>query len=65
MSHYRLYLLDEHDHVVHGLDLNCRDDQDARLAAGRFRIGNAVELWQGRRRVGRLDRQSQARPEAA
>lgn len=54
MSHYRLYLLDDGDHFVRGLDLNCRDDLDAKLAAELFRPTNAVELWQGRRLVAQL-----------
>ena len=56
MSHYRLYLLDDRDHFVRGLDLSCRDDLDAKLAAELFRPTNAVELWQGRRLVAQLDK---------
>jgi hypothetical protein len=65
VSHYRLYLLDEGDHFIRGLDLSCRDDLDAKLAAELFRASNAVELWQGRRLVGRLDKQLAAWPKAA
>lgn len=54
MSHYRLYLLDDRDHFIRGLDLSCRDDLDATLAAELFRPTNAVELWQGRRLVAQL-----------
>ena len=54
MSHYRLYLLDDSNHFVRGLDLSCRDDLDARLAAELFSPTNAVELWQGRRRVAQM-----------
>ena len=54
MSHYRLYLLDDGDHFIRGLDLTCRDDLDATLAAELFRPTNSVELWQGRRRVAQL-----------
>ena len=54
MSHYRLYLLDDDAHFVRGLDLSCRDDLDAKLAAELFRPTNAVELWQGRRLVAKL-----------
>ncbi|MGZ3275021.1 MAG: hypothetical protein ACXU82_18800 [Caulobacteraceae bacterium] len=57
MSHYRLYLLDDADHFVRGLDLSCRDDLDAKLAAELFRPTNAVELWQGRRLVAQLRKQ--------
>lgn len=65
MSHYRLYLLDDRDHFIRGLDLNCRDDLDAKLAAELFRVSNAVELWQGRRLVAHLDKPQQAWPKAA
>ena len=43
VSHYRLYLLDDGDHFIRGLDLNCRDDLDAglghRLLADLCRVG--------------------------
>lgn len=54
VSHYRLYLLDDRDHFIRGLDLSCRDDLDAKLAAELFRPTNAVELWQGPRLVAQL-----------
>ena len=57
MSHYRLYLLDDHDHITRGLDLSCRDDLDAKSAAEMYRAAHAVELWQGPRLVGRLEKQ--------
>jgi hypothetical protein len=57
VSHYRLYLVDDGDHFVRGLDLSCRDDLDAQLAAELFRPSHAVELWQGRRLVAQLDKQ--------
>jgi hypothetical protein len=60
VSHYRLYLLDDCDHFIRGLDLACRDDLDAKLAAELFRVANAVELWQGRRLVAHLDKQQAA-----
>jgi hypothetical protein len=49
-----LYLLDDRDHFLRGLDLSCRDDLDAKLAAELFRPGHAVELWQGPRLVAQL-----------
>jgi hypothetical protein len=54
VSHYRLYLIDDRDHFIRGLDLSCRDDLDAQLAAELFRPTHAVELWQGRRLVAQL-----------
>jgi hypothetical protein len=65
VSHYRLYLLDDRDHVIRGLDLTCRDDLDAKLAAELFRPTNAVELWQGRRKVAQLGKSQDAWPKAA
>ena len=65
MSHYRLYLLDDRDHFVRGLDLTCRDDLDAKLAAELFRATNAVELWQGPRLVAQLGKRPVELSEAA
>jgi hypothetical protein len=60
-----LYLLDDRDHFIRGLDLSCRDDLDAKLAAELFRLSNAVELWQGRRLVAHLEKQLPAWSKAA
>ena len=57
MSHYRLYVLDDHDHIIRGLDLSCRDDLDAKSAAELYLAANAVELWQGPRLVAHLEKQ--------
>jgi hypothetical protein len=65
VSHYRLYLLDDRDHFVRGLDLSCRDDLDAKLAAELFRPTNAVELWQGPRLVAQLGKRPAEWPRAA
>ena len=65
MSHYRLYLLDDRDHFIRGLDLSCRDDLDAKLAAELFRPSHAVELWQGPRLVAQLGKGVAERPRAA
>ena len=65
MSHYRLYLLDERAHFIRGVDLTCRDDLDAKLAAELFRPTNAVELWEGRRLVAQLGRRPAEWSEAA
>jgi hypothetical protein len=65
VSHYRLYLLDDGDHFIRGLDLSCRDDLDAKLAAELFRASNAVELWQGGRLVAHLEKQLPSWPKAA
>lgn len=65
VSHYRLYLLDDRDHFVRGVDLSCRDDLDAKLAAELFRPSNAVELWEGRRLVAQLGKRPVEWPKAA
>jgi hypothetical protein len=65
VSHYRLYLLDDRDHFIRGLDLSCRDDLDAKLAAELFRPTNAVELWQGRRLVAQMDKSAEQWSRAA
>ena len=65
MSHYRMYLLDDTDHFVRGVDLSCRDDLDAKLAAELFRPTNAVELWQGRRLVAQMGKRAEEWARAA
>jgi hypothetical protein len=60
-----MYLLDDTDHFVRGVDLSCRDDLDAKLAAELFRPTNAVELWQGRRLVAQMGKRAEEWARAA
>ncbi len=46
MPHYRLYLLDEHRHVISVANLDCADEQEAKGRAVQLVDANDVELWQ-------------------
>ena len=54
MSHYRLYRLDDANHIREAVDVECIDDGDAVTRAGKYVDGTGVEVWQGVRRVARL-----------
>ena len=64
MSHYRLYFLDRNDHIRHALDIECQDDAEAIELVEGHRDGRTMELWQGARRVARIegDGSPQAQP---
>lgn len=49
MSQYRVYFLDERDHVRHAADIDAADDQAAFAEAERLGRSHGVEIW-------RLDR---------
>ena len=56
MPHYRIYSLDAAGRIVSGHDALCMDDQEARRTAlGLLEAGRDGEIWNGRRRVGRVD----------
>jgi len=57
MAQYRLYQLDQTDHIVGGYWLECRSDRDAMAAACRLaERALPVEVWQQQQRrcVGRI-----------
>lgn len=57
---YRLYELDEGDHILKAASLEFPSDGEA-LAAARARAGvHGLEVWQGSRRVGRIERRALA-----
>jgi hypothetical protein len=50
MGGYRLYLLDDRDHITSAMDLECEDDAEAiRLAESSLHA--PMELWRGARLV--------------
>lgn len=51
---YRLYCLDEKDHIVSARNFLAHDDLTALGEAEASCKENAVELWQGARRVARV-----------
>lgn len=54
---YRIYELDHADHIVDGYSVVCRSDTAALAVAsnGAENRAAAVEVWESRRHVGRLD----------
>jgi len=51
MADYRLYFLDEQGHVRRALDMECRDDAQAIAVVTEHLSDQAMELWQGSRKV--------------
>ncbi|MBR0868949.1 hypothetical protein JQ633_01155 [Bradyrhizobium tropiciagri] len=51
MRNYKAYILGEDGHIIGRLDLECIDDDDAKLQARKLAIGQAVELWEGARKI--------------
>ena len=57
MTHYRLYLLDDEDHIHPTnppVDLDCANDDEAIAMAATYVDGHTVELWEKTRKVVRL-----------
>ncbi len=63
MGHYRLYFLDRSDHIRHALSLECRSDAEAIDLIEDHKDGRSMELWQGARRVARIE--ADVSPQAA
>lgn len=55
MSDYRVYVIDDHDHIAKRIDLDCADDNVAIEYAKQFINGQDIELWQRDRRIARFD----------
>jgi hypothetical protein len=55
VPHYRAYLVGHDDHYISVVDLDCADDEAALEAAKRLVDGHDFELWQGNRKVVRLE----------
>jgi hypothetical protein len=57
VSTYRLYGCDAANKIVHGDYIECADEAAARLVAeGRLETYAAVEVWDGKTRLFRLER---------
>ena len=54
VTQYRAYHVGKDDRYKAGFNLNCADDQEAIAVAKRLADRNDVELWQGSRKVARL-----------
>jgi hypothetical protein len=55
MSGYRVYVIDDSDHIIDRIDLDCADDNAAIEYAKRYINGRDIELWQMDRRIARFD----------
>ena len=56
MPDYRFYLLDGTGRIARRVDAVCADDAEALAQARSFGHRHAVEVWQGTRTVGRVER---------
>ena len=55
VADYRLYFMDRSDHIARALALQCEDDEEALRVVAGHRHQHAMELWQGARRVSRIE----------
>ena len=55
MSDYRVYVIDDGDHIKDRIELDCADDSAAIEYAKQFINGQDIELWQRDRRIARFD----------
>jgi hypothetical protein len=51
MRNYRVYILGEDGHIIDRVDLHCGNDKAAKDMARKLAIGQAVELWDGARKI--------------
>jgi len=51
MEDYRVYLLGPDGHVVQRVDIVCSDEDTAKERAQQLAQDNAIELWQGDRKI--------------
>jgi hypothetical protein len=55
MSDYRVYVVDDDDHIKDRIELDCADDSAAIEYAKQYLNGHDIELWQRDRRIARFD----------
>jgi len=55
MPTYRFYLLTANDRIHRGFDADCPDDAAAASHARSLAHPHAVEIWEGRRSVARVE----------
>ena len=51
MRNYRAYLFGRNGHIKQRIDLNCADDEAAKMRAKALVGGHDVELWDGARKI--------------
>ena len=57
MQEYRAFVIGPGGRVVNRIDLLCADEAEARERASRLVEGEAIELWEGPRRIERFEPQ--------
>ena len=64
---YRAYEIGPDSHVITRIDLVCADEEDAKIRAQHLAKRHLVELWQGKRPVGRFQpkRRGKRSPQSA
>ena len=60
MAHYRAYLLGKDHRILKAVDLDCANDTAAIASAEQFHDIHHVEIWQGKRLLGKVDHRPQA-----
>jgi hypothetical protein len=55
VASYRFYFMTANDRIARGQDIDCDDDEDALARARALHHAHAVEVWQERRKVGRIE----------
>jgi hypothetical protein len=55
VAHYRIYFFDRQDHIRHALSVECDNDANALELLESHRDGRTLELWEGARRVARIE----------
>jgi hypothetical protein len=61
MNLYRLYFLDDEDHIRHRVDFHCNSDDQAIEAVAAHVDGRAMELWEVDRFIRRFPKQTAPR----
>ncbi len=62
MSHYKAYLIAPEGHHIKAVDLECVDDDAAKMRAEQMTNVNNVELWEHARRIAKFGSKSGERP---
>jgi hypothetical protein len=52
MQHYRAYIIGHDGHIVSAVDLQCKNEDNAKEHARQLVNGRDIELWQGGRQIG-------------
>lgn len=54
MSFYKIYILDQHDHIAAAYDFAAHDDDSVLVESKKYSNNYAVEIWEQTRRVARV-----------